>query len=155
MQADVIGLMELENNLEAENRIVAALNKEIGKQVFKGCGLPRGFRDAPGGQNAIRVGIIYRTDRVSTAGAVSMIKDKAFYSARTPIVQWFKSKSEGKPFGVIVNHFKAKGGGDRADVADSEQFCVVMDGSRRSPFLNPVEEANSCMKAAKKRTLFL
>ena len=42
LEADVIGLMEIENNLEAENRLVAALNKKIGKEAFKGCGLPEG-----------------------------------------------------------------------------------------------------------------
>ena len=31
LEADVIGLMEIENNLAAEKRLVAALNKEVGK----------------------------------------------------------------------------------------------------------------------------
>ena len=121
LQADVIGLMELENNLDAENRLVAALNREIGKEVFKGCGLPDGFREAPGGQNAIRVGIIYRADRVAPVGEVSMIRDDAFDVARTPIVQRFKSKTADNPFAVIVNHFKSKGGSDRADVANKNK----------------------------------
>jgi len=64
LQADVIGLMEIENNLAAESRLVAALNKEIGKDVFVGCGLPDGFRDAPGGQDSIRVGMLYRSDQI-------------------------------------------------------------------------------------------
>ena len=121
LQADVVGLMEIENNLEAEVRLVAALNKKIGKRVFVGCGLPEGFQNAPGGGDAIRVGIIYRADRVKPLGPVSMIRDDAFSKARTPVVQQFKSKKAGKPFTVIVNHFKSKGGADRADVADKNK----------------------------------
>ena len=115
LQADVIGLMEIENNLAAEKRLVAALNREIGKEVFVGCGLPDGFRNAPGGVDSIRVGIIYRSDRVAPLGGVSMIEDEAFYKARTPVVQVFKPTSARKPFAVIVNHFKSKGRSDKAD----------------------------------------
>ncbi|QEG22211.1 ExeM/NucH family extracellular endonuclease [Mariniblastus fucicola] len=120
--ADVIGLMELENNLESEKQLVAALNKEIGSEVFKACGLPDGFDAAPGGENAIRVGIIYRSDRVSPVGEVSMVSDVAFDGARTPIVQSFKpNRGSEKSFSLIVNHFKSKGGSDRADVANKNK----------------------------------
>lgn len=121
LNADVIGLMELENNLDAENQLVAALNKEIGKDLFHGCGLPEGFRTAPGGRDDIRVGIIYRSDRVAPLGEVSMIADDAFGNARTPIVQTFNATTDNDPFTVIVNHFKSKGGADRADVANKNK----------------------------------
>ncbi|MEM7476383.1 MAG: ExeM/NucH family extracellular endonuclease, partial [Planctomycetota bacterium] len=121
LNADVIGLMEIENNLEAENQLVAALNKELGQEAFKGCGLPEGFESAPGGSDAIRVGIIYRSDRVETTGDVSMINNTAYYHARTPIVQGFQSKSSSRAFQVIVNHFKSKGGADRADAANKNK----------------------------------
>lgn len=121
LDADVTGLMELENSLEAENRLVAALNQTLGKEAYKGCGLPQDFQDAPGGQDSIRVGIIYRSDRVKPVGNVSMIQDKAFNSARTPIVQTFKPKGSGKPFSVVVNHFKSKGGANRADDANKNK----------------------------------
>ncbi|MEM9943731.1 MAG: ExeM/NucH family extracellular endonuclease, partial [Planctomycetota bacterium] len=118
MKADVIGLMELENNLESEQRLVKALNEGLGKEVFQGCGLPTGFRAAAGGDNAIRVGIIFRNDRVSPVGEIAMIRDDAFDVARTPLVQKFKAKSSGPnipPFTLIVNHFKSKGGSSRAN----------------------------------------
>ncbi len=117
LDADVIGLMELENNVEAENQLVAALNKKVGKEVFAGCGLPAGFASAPGGDNAIRVGIIYRSDRIKPDGAVAMINDPAFAEARVPVVQAFQP-SDGKPFTLIVNHFKSKGGSDQATGAN-------------------------------------
>ena len=121
LDADVIGLMELENNLQAEKRLVAALNKAEGKNVYVGCGLPNGFADAPGGDNAIRVGIVYRSDRLDPVGEVSMIEDAAFAIARTPVAQKFKTKSSDRAFTVIVNHFKSKGGSSRADAANRDQ----------------------------------
>ena len=121
LEADVIGLMELENNLESEIRLVDALNKKTGEEVFVGCGLPEGFSSAPGGQNAIRVGIVYRADRVEPVGEVSMISDQAFNLARTPIVQSFKPQTGGNPFTLIVNHFKSKGGSNGADEANKNK----------------------------------
>ncbi|MEM9826789.1 MAG: ExeM/NucH family extracellular endonuclease [Planctomycetota bacterium] len=115
LQADVIGLMELENNLEAEAALVKALNKSQGDEVYAACGLPDGFAESPGGGDSIRVGMIYRKDRVQPLGNVNMIKDPAFDVARTPIVQAFRSVDGGAPFTVIVNHFKSKGGADNAD----------------------------------------
>ncbi|MEL7498302.1 MAG: ExeM/NucH family extracellular endonuclease [Planctomycetota bacterium] len=121
LDADVIGLMELENSLEAEQQLLQALNRQAGKDVFKGSGIPAGFQSAPGGDNAIRVGIIYRSDRVTPKGGVTMIRDDAFAVARTPIVQTFESKKLTKAFTIVVNHFKSKGGSDRADPANKDQ----------------------------------
>ncbi|MCC9654509.1 ExeM/NucH family extracellular endonuclease [Rhodopirellula halodulae] len=136
LKADVIGLMELENNLEAEQRLVDALNQAIGQEIFRGCGLPDGFAKAPGGNDAIRVGMIYRSDRVSTIGDVTMIRDDAFGVARTPIVQTFQAVSGqavsgqavsgqavsgGDPFTVVVNHFKSKGGASNAPKANQNK----------------------------------
>ncbi|MBL7192827.1 MAG: ExeM/NucH family extracellular endonuclease, partial [Pirellulales bacterium] len=121
MQADVVGLMELENNEDAEQRLVAALNTKLGQNLFTACGLPAGFRSAPGGRDAIRVGIIYRSDRVSPAADVGMIVDDAFGQARAPLVQSFTMASSSRPFTVIVNHFKSKGGSDEADEANTDR----------------------------------
>ncbi|MEM6472864.1 MAG: ExeM/NucH family extracellular endonuclease [Planctomycetota bacterium] len=112
MNADVIGLMELENNIEAEEKLVEALNKSIGEDVYIACGLPDNFSEAPGSGDSIRVGIIYRSDRVTPKGPLTLVNDPAFYIARTPLVQTFESTGGGEPFSVIVNHFKSKGGGD-------------------------------------------
>ena len=121
LKADVIGLMEIENNLDAENRLVAALNEDAGKEIYQGCGLPDQFRSAPGGADAIRVAIIYRSDRITPVGSVSTIHDEAFSNARAPVLHSFQMKSGGKPFTVIVNHFKSKGGGSDADTANKNK----------------------------------
>lgn len=121
LQADVIGLMEIENKAGAEEQLIAALNKAHGKNVFQGCGIPPGFTRLPGGSDAIRVAIIYRADRVSPVGAATVIRNSAFFSARTPIVQKFRSKQGGKPFTVVVNHLKSKGGASDAEDADKNK----------------------------------
>lgn len=121
LQADVVGLMELENNTEAEQRLVAALNRKIGKETYRGCGTPDGFRAAPGGIDSIRVGIIYRSDRVLPVGDVAMIEDKAFRLARTPLVQKFSNPEGSSSFTVVANHFKSKGGADKADADDKNK----------------------------------
>ena len=121
LQADVIGLMELENNIDAEERLIAALNKKLGKNVYEGCGIPKGFDESPGGDDSIRVGIIFRADRVSPVGEVSIVDDEAFSIARTPVVQTFVSTQGGRPFTVIVNHFKSKGGASSANAANKDK----------------------------------
>ena len=160
LNADVIGVMELENNLEAEKRLVKALNNELGEEKFRGCSIPDGFRDAPGGQNAIRVGLIYRTDLVDTIGEVSIIKDDAFEWARTPVVQSFKAKTSAKPFTVIVNHFKSKGDSDRADEANKNKGDGqgAYNAARRGQSLaicNYIEELPSESDVDKPRVLVI
>jgi predicted extracellular nuclease len=115
MQADVIGVMELENSAAAEEPLVAALNQAVGAEVFRACGVPARFRSAPGGSDAIRVGLIYRSDRVVPVGGVSVVSDRAFGLARAPLVQTFTAGVSSKPFTVVVNHLKSKGGSDDAD----------------------------------------
>jgi predicted extracellular nuclease len=115
LQADVIGLMEIENTAKAEADLVAALNADHGSEVYVGCGVPKGFSETLGGADAIRVGLIYRRDRVESLSEVAMITDPAFAIARTPLMQTFRSVEGGQPFTVIVNHFKSKGGDDEAD----------------------------------------
>ncbi|WP_149498833.1 ExeM/NucH family extracellular endonuclease [Roseiconus lacunae] len=114
LDADVIGLMELENNLKSEQSLVAAINRKLGKDVYVGCGLPDGFRDAPGGGDRIRVGMIYRRDRLNAVGAPEMIVDRAFSNARTPLLQTFRATEGEASFSVIVNHFKSKGSNEAA-----------------------------------------
>ncbi|MEC8475555.1 MAG: ExeM/NucH family extracellular endonuclease [Planctomycetota bacterium] len=137
LDADVIGLMEIENSMEAETRLVSALNAKLGKEIYKGCGVPANFDQSPGGSDAIRVGIIYRTDRVSTIDPVSMISDDSFIIARTPLVQKFKSHKGRQPFTVIVNHWKSKGGSGGDDQANKNNGDgqAAYNGARRSQAL--------------------
>ena len=112
LDADVIGLMELENSLAAEQDLVEALNQRIGSEAYSGCGLPPGFAESPGGGDKIRVGILYRRDRVECTQPITLIDDDAFYIARTPLVQEFRRSDGEERFSLIVNHFKSKGARD-------------------------------------------
>ena len=111
LDADIVGLMELENNLESEKDLVDSLNQMSGKHVFAGCGIPEGFSEAPGADNAIRVGLIYRRDRVRPTQPIQLVSDSAFWNARTPLVQQFSLLDGQDQLTVIVNHFKSKGAG--------------------------------------------
>ncbi len=131
LEADVIGLMEIENNLEAEKDLVAALNTAAGSDVFAAVGVPEKFRDSPGGSDAIRVGMIYRAHRVSLVGSVELINDFAFVNARTPLVQSFRHTDGSEEFSVIVNHFKSKGGDAEGDDKDKGDGQGAFNHSRR------------------------
>lgn len=120
LDADVIGLMELENNTAAEQKLLDAINERLGDEVYAGCGIPDGFADAPGGRNAIRVGLIYRKSAVEPTRPVELLDDEAFFIARTPLVQEFKSTTNDFRFTVVVNHFKSKGGSDATGL-DADQ----------------------------------
>ena len=158
LQADVIGLMEIENKVGAEEQLIAALNKAHGGNVFRGCGIPAGFEKMPGGSDAIRVAIIYRGDRVSPIGDATMIRDDAFFAARTPIVQKFQSKQGGQPFSVVVNHFKSKGGASDAQDADKNKGDgqSAFNATRRSQALAIVRYVEQLTKSERRpRVLIL
>lgn len=133
LDADVIGLMELQNDAESERDLVQSLNNALGADRYAGCGVPSNLSDYPGGTDAIRVGIIYRKDKVEPVGDSRWIRDNAFYRARTPMVQTFLplvsndsiggTGNVGKPNAVtlVVNHFKSKGGAADADQANKDK----------------------------------
>lgn len=145
LQADIVGVMEIENNLEAESKLVELLNKSLGQDLYQGCGLPTSFRSTPGGSDAIRVGIIYRKDRVTPVGAVQTIDNEAFAIARAPVVQTFRANEGGRPFTVIVNHFKSKGGAGDADPGNKNKGDGqgAFNAARRAQALSITEYVKS------------
>jgi predicted extracellular nuclease len=102
LSADVITLMEVENNGEAAlDNLVEALNTAAGKTEFAS------VRTGTVGTDAIRVAIIYRPDRVDAIGAAQI--DPAAVYSRPPVAQTFQEKNGGGVFTVVANHFKSKG----------------------------------------------
>lgn len=118
--ADVAALMELGNNgYGAESSIaqlVAALNAgqgNAGDWAFVDAG------KGPG-DNAIRVGLIYRSSRLTPIGKPAVLEREPFGErSRVPLAQAFRAK-KGKPFVVVANHFKSKGCSE-ATGADADQ----------------------------------
>ena len=136
MDADIIGLQEIENNgPTAIGALVDALNL-VAAPGETWAAVPDPVYDLlPGGleeTNAIKVGIIYRSDRVATNGDPSFSSpDDDFINDRPPVGQTFVA--DGETFTVIVNHFKSKGCSgtdpgdefeDEADIGDG-QACYA------------------------------
>lgn len=102
IDADVVGLMEIENNGQvAVQNLVTALNSAYGASVYAAVGLPAGGT----GTDAIRVAMIYKPGRVSPVSAA--LSDTNPVHNRPPLAQTFAVAS-GERFSVVVNHFKSK-----------------------------------------------
>ena len=115
LDADIVGLMELENNSSASLRmIVDALNAEIGadEYAFLNTGTIH--------DDAIKTGFIYKTSTVDLAGPFAILDrsvDSRFNDARNrpALAQSFRVLATGAKLSVVVNHLKSKGSSCEAD----------------------------------------
>jgi uncharacterized protein len=104
LDADVAGLMEVENNGDtAVKAIVDRLNQAAGAGTYAWVKHPYP------GTDEIHVALIYKPAKVTPAGAARSSEDPVF--DRPPLVQAFRPKHGGTAFTMIVNHFKSKGCG--------------------------------------------
>ncbi len=103
-QADVVGLIEVENDsgaLSAQADLVAGLNASVGADAY-------GMIDTGVlGGDQIKVGLIYRPAAVTPVG--SWMSDNNAVWSRAPLAQVFQDNATGERFTVVVNHFKSKG----------------------------------------------
>lgn len=117
MDADIVGLMEIENDgfgsLSTIAQLVDELNALAGEGVYD-------FVDAGGqiGTDAIAVGFIYKPGSVSLVGDVQLNTASIFN--RPPVAQVFALEN-GEQLTVVVNHFKSKGGCGSATGLDADQ----------------------------------
>ncbi|CAM3243595.1 ExeM/NucH family extracellular endonuclease [Nocardioides dubius] len=122
LDADVVGLMEIENSAalgeqadEATQSLVAALNADAGAGTW--AANPSSAQLPPvAEQDVITNAIIYRPDAVTRVGDAVALGDQssgtgAFSNAREPIGQVFEPVGGGEQFLYVVNHFKSKGSG--------------------------------------------
>ncbi len=101
LDADVVGLMELQNNGDAALRdLVAALNSAAGADTWGLVPDPSGVL----GDDEIRLGFIYRPATTRLVGSAMADGDPVF--RRPPLAQTFEAR--GERFTVVVNHFKSK-----------------------------------------------
>jgi len=124
LDADIIGLNEIENTPgvsplgDPTNGIVPGLN------AMPGVG-PYGFIDTGViGTDAIRVGLIYRTDKVTPVGPFKVLNaavDPRFIDTRSrpTLAQTFEEIATGARITVAVNHLKSKGSAC-ADIGDPD-----------------------------------
>jgi predicted extracellular nuclease len=115
LDADVVGLVELENNADASlNTIVDALNAALGSTDYT-------YIDTGTiGDDAIKTGFIYRATTVSAVGNYAILDrsvDSRYNDARNrpALAQTFTVDSTGAVLTIVVNHFKSKGSSCNAD----------------------------------------
>ena len=117
LDADIVALLELENDGYGADSSIAGLVAALDPD-----GLRWRFVDAGRGpgDNPIRVGLLYRADRVVPLGRPATLEDGVFGPlSRAPLAQAFRAGG-GPAFVVVANHFKSKGCRDAAG-ADLDQ----------------------------------
>lgn len=110
--ADVIGLVEIENDGYGPASAIAELARELSQSAAA----PYRYID-PGlgrlGEDAITVGLLYRADRVQPTGAAAVLDqrvDGRFSPRNRPVLaQSFRHSGGGASLVVAVNHLKSKG----------------------------------------------
>jgi predicted extracellular nuclease len=124
LDADIVGLIELENNGGAAIADLAqGLNDALGAGTYDY--IDTGYV----GNDVIAVGLIYKPATVLPDGDFEILDAPEFLNPNTPddpknraaLAQTFADSASGGRFTVVVNHFKSKGSGCGADDDDSEQ----------------------------------
>ncbi len=114
LDADIIGLMELENDGHGPDsaiaELVAGLNEASGEERYALIDPGSG----PMGDDAIAVGLIYRIATVAPVNAAALLDagvDPQFDDTknRPTLAQSFREQASGQVVTVVVNHFKSKG----------------------------------------------
>jgi predicted extracellular nuclease len=124
LDADVIGLNELENTPGVEPLLDPTRGVVAGLNALPGVGPYDAIDTGVIGTDAIRVGIIYRSDVVRPVGAYKILDssvDPRFIDTknRPSLAQTFDVIATGARFTVVVNHLKSKGS-DCKDVGDPD-----------------------------------
>ncbi|MFN5194304.1 MAG: ExeM/NucH family extracellular endonuclease, partial [Cyanobacteriota bacterium] len=129
LEADVIGLMEVEN--DADDATLAALVDRL-NQAAAAAGSSRSFAFVPTGligSDAIKVALIYDRAVVAPAGAPAVLDTPAFTNPlgyatdknRPALAQSFRQIDGGEVLNLVVNHLKSKGASDAVG-ADLDQL---------------------------------
>lgn len=122
MNADAVGLMEIQNNANtAAQNLVDALNEKIGAGTYAAVPVPA----AGTGTDAIRVAMIYKPARLALVGAPA--SDTAAINNRPTLAQTFAA-ANGEKFTLLVNHLKSKSSCPAANDPDAAGNVDIGDG---------------------------
>ncbi|WP_340678245.1 ExeM/NucH family extracellular endonuclease, partial [Paraglaciecola sp.] len=121
LDADVVGLMEIENNGtgpgSALDDLVSEINAQLGVNTYAAVATGSSV-----GTDMITTALIYKPASVSLSASVMINNDSIFN--RPPIAQTFALVENGETFTVVVNHFKSKSCGSasglNADQGDGQ-----------------------------------
>ncbi len=129
LDADIVGLMELENNARTSlEMIVGDLNARLGGDDYA-------FIDTGTiHDDAIKTGFIYRRSAVTPVGSFALLDrsvDARFNDARNrpALAQAFRTNDTGAVLSVVVNHLKSKGSSCEGDgdpnLRDGQGECNI------------------------------
>ncbi len=129
MDADIIGLIELENNATASiTAIVNALNSRVGGGSYT-------FVDTGAiHTDAIKTGFVYKSSTIRTTGSFAILDasvDPRFVDNRNrpALAQSFEVIANGAVLTVVVNHLKSKGSSCNSigdpNVGDGQGNCNI------------------------------
>ncbi|WP_258806615.1 ExeM/NucH family extracellular endonuclease [Pseudidiomarina sp. CB1] len=115
IDADIIGLMELENDGYQNHSAVVRLVNRLRTTTNHDWRFIQAADDTFGGAS-ITNGLIYRGDRVTAVGGPLTVTTGPFSNrSRYPLIQRFQPSYSAENFAVAVNHFKSKGSCPRDD----------------------------------------
>ena len=118
LDADVFGLMEIENNGTAVDDLVAALNARAGEGAYAT------VKTGKVGSDAIFQAFVYKPTTVEPVGSTETL---SFGSTgnRPSLLQTFRHKDSGELINVSVNHLKSKGSACKSDpdMGDGQGNC--------------------------------
>jgi len=126
IDADVVALMEVENDGYGETSALAELVNRLNARVGAGTYTyvtPANLTKL--GTDQITVAIIYKPAKVAPVGAAVTTTAGVFgYGNRPPLAQTFRELSSNEVFTVVANHFKSKSPsgatGDNVDKGDGQ-----------------------------------
>lgn len=109
LNADIVGLMELENDGYADHSAIVRLVNRLRTMTAHDWRFIQAA-DVRFGGASITNGLIYRGDRVTPIGTALTVTEGPFSNrSRYPLIQRFQTKHSAENFVVAVNHFKSKG----------------------------------------------
>ena len=138
LNADVVGLMEIETDGFGENSaiqsLVNAINAELGEtEQYSFIATSDGSEI---GTDAITVGLLYKAtvvtpenDAMVVAMPEQQIDEDSLARMRPSLLQSFVHTESSKSFLVAVNHFKSKGSQCAEDVAEAPSEITTIQGS--------------------------
>ena len=128
IDADVLGLVEVENDGFGTDSAIAQLVNELnavnGEGVYDYITVTN-LLDVNGielGGDAIKVGILYKPASVTPVGDAITIETVPFdFGNRPPVIQAFEDQYSGQTFTLAINHFRSKGSCSSATGGNADQ----------------------------------
>ncbi|MDP5459498.1 ExeM/NucH family extracellular endonuclease [Alishewanella sp. SMS8] len=117
LDADIIGLLELENNGYDEGSAIATLLAAVNERSASPYSMIT-TAVAPG-SDAIKVGMFYRSERIEAIGQTAVNTAAPFTRLhRPPLAQSFRHLASNQQLTLALGHLKSKGSCPRANASD-------------------------------------